>query len=124
VCDAPGTCHEYWVVTEARSPAIVVDTAEVQPPADAQGHWTLALAGRARGFEGNVVVRVVGTGDVAWSADGVITAGCCEQPEPFSTFVDLGQPPIGGATVLLANESGEDGSPWELTAFPIEIAIP
>ena len=123
-CGPDGTCYETWAVQEARSPAIVVERAEVQPPADGQGHWTLALAGRARGFEGTIHVTVTGNGDVAWSAEDVVTASGGEELAPFSTFVDLGQPPVGTATVVLANESGEDGSPVDITAFPIEIAVP
>jgi hypothetical protein len=82
----------------------------------------LAVAGRARGFEGTVVVTAFYPGDAEPLAQEITMAGVLA-PEPFSVTLDLsGASPGVVVTLLVRGDTGSDGDPGEFSAIPVVIA--
>ncbi len=84
--------------------AAVNDNASITAPEpmDEVVAGPLVVEGRARGFEGNVVVTAFVAGDADPQLDQVMTqAGAFETPEPFTVTLDLSGRTPGDTVVLL-----------------------
>lgn len=93
----------HWSVTWARATDIVVDDPK---PLDTVGS-PVVVGGRARGFEGNVVidVREAGMGAASSLAQEAVIAGCCEELLAFRAELDLAPRTKANGSVLLATEA-------------------
>jgi hypothetical protein len=83
----------------------------------------LMVEGRARGFEGNVVVTAFIAGDADAQLDQVMTqAGAFETPEPFTVSLDLsGRSPGDTVVLLVRGDAGLETDPGEFGAIPVVI---
>ncbi|MGQ0521446.1 MAG: Gmad2 immunoglobulin-like domain-containing protein [Actinomycetota bacterium] len=93
----------HWSVTSARATDIVVDNPK---PLGTVGS-PVVVDGRARGYEGNVVidVREAGMGAASSLAQEAVIAGCCEELLPFRAELDLAPRTKANGSVLLATEA-------------------
>jgi hypothetical protein len=105
--------------------AVVNDNASITSPASADevAAGSLVVEGRARGFEGNVVVTAFAAGDHSVQFDQVVTqGGALESPEPFTVTLDLSAAAPGDTVVLLVRGgTGSDADPGEVGAIPVAI---
>ena len=110
-----------WFVLAAAN-----DNASITAPAsmDEVAAGPLAVEGRARGFEANVVVTAFEAGDARAELDQVITqGGALESPEPFSVTLDLSGATPGDTVVLLVRGgTGLETDPGDFGAIPVIIA--
>jgi hypothetical protein len=79
----------------------------------------LLLAGRARAFEGTVLVAVYERGSTTPLGEGFVTASGTEELGPFTGEIPWDNPGGGWGVVLLHTESAENGQVWEATAVPV-----
>lgn len=102
------------------------DNASITAPAsmDEVAAGPLTVGGRARGFEGNVVVTAFEAGDARAELGQVITqGGAFESPEPFSVTLDLsGATPRGTVVLLVRGGTGLETDPGDFGAIPVVIA--
>jgi hypothetical protein len=105
--------------------AAVNDNASITAPEpmDEVVAGPLVVEGRARGFEGNVVVTAFVAGDADAQLDQVMTqAGAFEIPEPFTVSLDLsGRPPGDTVVLLVRGATGLETDPGEFGAIPVVI---
>jgi hypothetical protein len=113
--------HGGWFVL-----AVVNDNASIASPASADEvvAGPLVVEGRARGFEGNVVVTAMAAGTRSVEFDQVVTqGGALESPEPFTVTLDLSAATPGDTVMLLVRGgTGSDTDPGEVGAIPVTIA--
>jgi hypothetical protein len=106
--------------------AAVNDNASITAPEpmDEVVAGPLEVEGRARGFEGNVVVTAFVAGDADAQLDQVTTqAGAFETPEPFTVTLDLsGQTPGDTVVLLVRGATGLEIDPGEFGAMPVVTA--
>jgi len=91
----------FLYVTAAESPDIDV----IAPTAQASISSPVTVKGRARGFEGNIVVEVRVAYATAALSDQALTAGSMDSREPFSTTLTF-TPPAGGNAGAIVAKSG------------------
>ena len=84
----------------------------------------LTVAGKARGFEANVVVRAFAAGNSATQFDQEITpGGALETPEPYTVNLDLsGATPGQVVTIIVQGGTGLETDPGEFSAIPVVIS--
>lgn len=84
----------------------------------------LTIEGKARGFEGNVVVTAFLAGDADAEFDQATTqAGSAETPEPFTVELDLSDAAAGDVVTLLVRGGvGLETDPGDFGAIPVVIA--
>lgn len=111
-----------WSVLGAIGPGIVI-----AEPASGSTHasgW-LTVSGRARGYEGTVIVSAYTAGDTPMLVDqAVVTAGSMGELEPFTTRLDLRQTMKGDViAIVVRGDTGSEDDPGEFSAIPIRIGF-
>ncbi len=111
-----------WSVLGAVGPGVVIDE-----PASGSTHapgW-LTISGRARGYEGTVVISAHTAGDDPVLVDQVIvSAGSMSDIEPFSARVDLRDTSKGDViAIVVRGDTGLEDDPGEFSAIPIRIGF-
>jgi hypothetical protein len=109
---------EHWWVTTASSDDVRIES----PAPHATATKPLRINGRARGFEGTVIVEVRDrTGAHAELGEGTTIAGAGDVLEPFTMNVGVEQPTSSYAIVVASTDSGQPGVLAAVTAFPVRI---
>lgn len=111
-----------WSVLGAIGPGVVI-----AEPASGGVHapgW-LTVSGRARGYEGTVIVSARTAGDAPRLVDQVVvTAGSMDELEPFSAQLDLRLSTKGDViSIVVRGDSGSEDDPGEFSAIPIRIGF-
>jgi hypothetical protein len=110
---------EHWFVTAARSGDLEVDTPE--PLASMSSPFT--VAGRVRGFEGTVNVRVLDRFDGAGvDSDPAAGTGGSESLEPFSVDVSFVATDTQRGVLYAQTDSGGSTGIPSFTAFPVRLS--
>jgi hypothetical protein len=106
--------------------AAVNDNASITSPEsmDEVAPGPLDVEGRARGFEGNVVVSAFTAGDADDELDREITqGGSMADPEPFDVTLDLSDASPGDVvTLLVRGGTGLETDPGDFGAIAVVIA--
>lgn len=103
-----------WFVTSAQSADIEIDSPE---PLDEVGS-AVAVSGRGRGFEGNVVLAIHRAFETEALAQEPVIAGSMADLEPFTASLSFTADP-GAELALVATAPGGTETPLGITAFPI-----
>lgn len=111
---------EHWWVLGSGTEDIVVEA----PAAGDVVASPVTVTGRARAFEGTVVVRVVADGSTAVLGQGVVTGRGDGVLGPFSGSVDFAPPPSDAGAVLFLTESAEDGRVWQASVLRVRFGDP
>ena len=111
-----------WSVLGAIGPGVVI-----AEPASGSTHasgW-LTVSGRARGYEGTVIVSAHTAGDTPRLVDqAVVSAGSMAELEPFTTRLDLRQTTKGDVVaIVVRGDTGLESDPGEFSAIPIRIGF-
>ena len=111
-----------WSVLGAIGPGVVI-----AEPASGSTHapgW-LTVSGRARGYEGTVIVSAHTSGNTPRLVDqAVVTGGSMNELEPFTTRLDLRQTTKGDViAIVVRGDTGSEDDPGEFSAIPIRIGF-
>ncbi len=104
-----------WWVLGAATDDIVLET----PVRGTAIDDPLQLSGRARAFEGTVLVSVLARGATDPLGEGVVTGSGSGDLGPFEGEIRWENPGGGWGVVLLVTESAEDGRVMQATAIPV-----
>lgn len=104
-----------WYVTGATTPEIDV----VQPAPGASVASPLAVTGRARAFEGNVVVTVHDDADGRILGEEPVTGSGGPDLGPFAGEIPFSPSGAGQGAVLFTIFSAHDGRVERLAAVPV-----
>lgn len=107
-----------WYVLGSSTPNIELDA----PAAGAQIDDPLSLTGRARAFEGTVLVSVFERGGTEPLGEGFVTGRGDGTLGAFSDQIRWDNPGTGAGVLVLYTESAEDGSIWEAMSIPVTFA--
>ena len=89
-------------------------------PGHVDGTSPVHVSGEGRAFEGTINVEVRTEEEVLGT--GFVTAGCCEDYEPFSGDIEYRKPQQRiSASVVFVIHSAEDGSVVQASAVPIQV---
>ena len=99
----------------------------IAEPASGSMHasgW-LTVSGRARGYEGTVIVSAHTAGDTPRLVDqAVVSAASMAELEPFTTRLDLRQTTKGDViAIVVRGDTGSEDDPGEFSAVPIRIGF-
>jgi hypothetical protein len=109
-----------WFIIGAASAGVMIESPQTLDRVIA---GPSAVTGRARGFEGTVVVTAFRAGAADDVLDKVITSGGpFDTLEPFSVMLDLSAGEPGDVVALLVRgDTGLDGDPGEFASLPVTI---
>lgn len=112
--------NDGWFVIAATSAGVMIDSPQTL---DRVAAGPLTLTGRARGFEGTVVVTAFRAGAADDVLDQVIArGGAMAALEPFSVTLDLSAGEPGDVIALVVRgDTGLDGDPGEFASLPVTI---
>lgn len=91
----------------------------VMPTAGSAIDHPLQVEGWARGFEGQVTIRVHDRVTGESLGEGTVTAGGAGEYEPFAGDISWENPGGGWGVVVATVTGGEDGTTWAATALPV-----
>ena len=110
----------HWWVLGASTPDIVL----TGPSAGDLVTSPVTVAGRARAFEGTVLVRVLADGVREPIGAAIVTASGSEELGDFRELVPYQVPGARAGALVLLTESARDGAVWQASVVRIRFADP
>jgi hypothetical protein len=109
----------HWYVTSAQSEEVEIS----EPEALASIASPVTVAGRGRGFEGNVVLEVRAAFDTEPLAELPVTAGSMAELQPFEAELEFDPGDAARGAILARTGSGISAADG-VAAFPVTFAAP